>query len=125
MKQKVKQHFKDYQGVYAIVVTAGITYLIMRQNSKLSIRGATIAPAKGATIVLGQNNTLSNVSYISSNRQGPPSWVVRCLETDAIFASQKSAAEAMGINAGVLSSHLNGFRDHVNGYHFERICMAA
>jgi hypothetical protein len=129
MLETTKKHLQDnkkfYIGLGIGICIAGITYAIMRDRSLLSIRGATIAPAKGATIVLGKNNTLNSVSYISSHRQGPPSWVVRCLETRETFPSQKDAAMAMGISPSVLSSHLNGFRDHVDGLHFERICMAA
>jgi hypothetical protein len=62
---------------------------------------------------------------IEANRQGPPSWVVRCKETSDIFMSQKAAAKEMGLSASHLSDHLSGGMDHVRGFTFERICMAA
>lgn len=93
--------------------------------------GFTIGEAAQSTIgVLGEkvdikDTTLNVVSYFSSGRQGPPSWVVRCLETGDVFTSQRAAAFAMGLAQDHLSNHLNGIRDNVNGFHFERICMAA
>ncbi len=68
---------------------------------------------------------LNSVSFILSNRQGPPSWVVRCKETGDIFASQNSAANGMNLPANEISKHLNGVMDTVRGFTFERICMAA
>ena len=76
-------------------------------------------------LVLGNSYALNDVSFIFSNRQGPPSWVIRCKETGDIFSSQAKAALEMNIEASRISEHLNGVRDSVNGYHFERICLAA
>jgi hypothetical protein len=108
----------------------------MRRNSQ-HIRGDVIVPAQGDAIVLGKSvensiiflgenkGTLNNVSYISANRPGPPSWVVRCLETDMLFTSQKKAALEMDITPSNISRHLNGLQETAEGYHFERICMDA
>jgi hypothetical protein len=75
--------------------------------------------------VLGDGYALNNVSFISANRQGPPSWVVRCLENNMICTSQQAMAQAMDLSSSELSKHLNGVLDTVQGYHFERVCMAA
>src|SRR5215475_3086037 len=124
----MKEHIKKYKVVYISAATgtafAGITYLIMR-NVDLSIsRGISVTADRGISVV-GKKIELNNVSYISSNRKGSPSWVVRCLETDGIFSSQRSAALEMGLPESEVSKHLNGLMDNVRGYHFERICMAA
>jgi hypothetical protein len=142
----VKKHVEDNKGFYvglgAGVALAGITFLIMRQCSNCSISRAIGVTAKRAPgvpgkasvnalevnrggLVLGNSYALNNVSFISSNRQGPPSWVVRCLETGNVFTSQRAAALAMKFSESHLSEHLNGLRDHIDGYHFERICLAA
>jgi hypothetical protein len=84
-----------------------------------------VVTARRGIAVTGRKVVMNNVSYISADRQGPPSWVVRCKETGDIFTSQNSAAVKMNIPANNLSQHLNGVRDHVNGLHFERICLAA
>jgi hypothetical protein len=128
--EKIKVHIRDNGKVYiaigiTFVVTAGITTIIMRNNSVLNIGRDTVVTASRDIVVTGKNSTLNHVSYISAERQGPPSWVVRCLETNKLFTSQRSAAMSMDLAENHLSQHLNGLRDHVNGYHFERICMAA
>jgi hypothetical protein len=129
----IKEHFEKNKKLYIGVGIglavglglAGGTCLIMRAHSGSTIMRDTIVHAKRDTIVLGKKSTLNQVSYISSNRQGPPSWVVQCKETGGIFSSQASAAAEMGLSTSRLSQHLNGVTDHVNGFHFERICLAA
>ena len=76
-------------------------------------------------LVLGNSYALNNVSFVSVPRQGPPSWIIRCVETNDIFISQASAALKMELPQSEISKHLNGVMDHVRGYHFERIAMAA
>jgi hypothetical protein len=130
MDGKFKQHFRDNKKFYLLlganaVAIAGITLVIMRSNSTLSIGRDTVVTAGRDIVVTGKNSMLNHVSYISAERQGPPSWVVRCLETNKLFTSQRSAAIAMDLAENHLSQHLTGTREHVNGYHFERICMAA
>jgi len=127
---KIKDHLKKYKMVYISVgcslAVAGITVLIMRdvRSSQLISRGISVT-AEGGISVLGKKVEMNNVSYISSNRQGPPSWVVRCLETDKIFTSQSAAAKGMNLSTKEISKHLNGVMSDVRGFHFERICMAA
>ena len=126
---KIKNHFQKHKTLYVAVGTgllfAGFTVLIMRGKFSPHIENSNSIFAQSSNSILGKNVVTNNVSYISSNRQGPPSWVVRCLETDQIFTSQNTAAEVMNLSKKVLSQHLNGTSDHVGGYHFERICMAA
>jgi hypothetical protein len=74
---------------------------------------------------MGDGAVMNNVSFISSNRQGSPSWVVRCIETDEVFTSQRKAALALDIPQSELSQHLSGRLDSAHGRTFERICMAA
>lgn len=120
-----KEHKKFYIGVGAGIALAGITAPIVRGVFHLPISRGISVTADRSIAVVGKKVVMNNVSCISANRQGPPSWVVRCKETGAIFTSQRSAAMEMGLHQDELSSHLNGRRDHVRGNHFERICMAA
>jgi len=126
---KIKKHFEkqkqEYLWVGSLVVVAGITYLIMRNANAQPIGPGTSVTAQNGISVLGNKVVMNNVSYISANRQGPPSWVVRCIETGEIYTSQNAAAEAIGLSPSELSKHLNGLMDHVRGYTFERICLAA
>ena len=69
---------------------------------------------------------LGTLNYtVEANRQGPPSWVVRCLETGEVFSSQNKAAEVLNVSPHDISLYLNGLKDNAGGLHFERICMAA
>jgi len=127
---KIKRQFAEWGYVYTAtavttVVVAGITTFIVGGITSQHISRGIPVTAKGGISVLGKNVVMNNVSYISSNRQGPPSWVVRCVETGKLFTSQKSAAVEMDLLASEVSKHLNGIMDNVRGYHFERICMAA
>ena len=125
----VKRHIKQHQVIYSLgagVGIAGITCLIMRDVTFTeSISRGNAVTAKRGIAVLGKRVVMNNVSYISSRRQGPPSWVIRCKETDQIFTSQAAAAMLMDITPSELSQHLNGRKPHALGWHFERICMAA
>ena len=125
--RKIKEHVKKHQVLYACIATAGITVLIMRSvaSRPTSCGSSAVATDCGIASVIGEGAVLNNVSFISANRQGSPSWVVRCLETDEVFTSQHKAAVAMDIPQSELSQHLNGARSSVRGHTFERICMAA
>jgi hypothetical protein len=126
--EKVKQHIIDHKVAYTCaataIVTAGITFIIMRSVASQHTDRGNAVVAKDGIAVLGKKVVMDNVSYISANRQGSPAWVVRCIETGDIFTSQLSAAREMGLSAPDLSQHLNGRKGHVQGYHFERICLA-
>jgi hypothetical protein len=127
--QKVKTHVQTNQKVYIAGIGgaafAGITCFIMRGAASQPINCGTSVVAERGISVLGKKVVMSNVSYISADRQGPPSWVVRCKQTGDIFTSQRSAAVELGLPQAELSKHLNGVMDNVRGYNFERICLAA
>ena len=138
MNPKIKEHFKKHKTLYisigCVAVGIGIAVLTGRIMKNLDQRELLVLPrrellvpdVKGSIVNYGPNNGIvGNVSYISANRQGPPSWVIRCLETGQLYTSQNSAAEALGLNSPDISRHLNGLKEHVNNLHFERICMAA
>lgn len=129
--QKIGQHVSEHSEFYIragiAVGVAGFTAVIMRGFASQPIRVGNVTDAAhgGIVSVMGKKAVMSNVSFISSYRQGSPSWVVRCLESGEIFASQRQAALAMNIPQSELSKHLNGHFDTAHGRHFERICMAA
>jgi hypothetical protein len=119
--KNVRSHFERHKIAYSFgagLAIAGITCLIMR-----GVRSQHIG--RGISVVADGSVVKDNLFLISSRRQGAPSWVVRCLETGEIFSSQLSAAKEMNLPASELSQHLNGKMDHVRGFTFERICMAA
>jgi hypothetical protein len=127
--EKFKLHVKENKKVYIAfgggVAFAGITCLIVRGVAPRPISSSVTGAAGSNVIGAGKKVVLRNVSFFAANRQGPPSWVVRCLETGDVFTSQRAAALALGIAETNLSKHLNGLLQHAQGYHFERICLAA
>lgn len=143
--EKIKEHIQKHEVLYCCVFTglgvAGITYVIMRSNASLKyispgipgtanlgipeIGENTSTNIVSNSLFCGKSTVMNKVSYILSDRQGPPSWVVRCKETGNIFTSQRTAALETGVPENELSRHLNGMLEHVRGLHFERICMAA
>ena len=138
---RVKTHFVKHKQLYlgitigaGLIMLAGITYVIVRDTSQLDQRGNSVLPQRGISVldvkaensqVVTNYGSMGNVSYISANRQGPPSWVIRHVETGEIYTSQNSAATNLDISGSELSKHLNGLMDNVRGMTFERICMAA
>lgn len=127
-RKTIKDHIHNHLVLYSIggaIVVAGITTCVVRGVASQSDSRDIVVTANRAIGVVGKKVVMRNVSYISSDRQGPPSWVVRCKETGEIFTSQRSAAMSMGLSDSHISQHLNGVREHVNGNTFERICMAA
>lgn len=130
-------HFEKNWPKYAAgaIGVASFTCFMMRGTLLQIGRGIPVTaqggiPVLGETatiqnIVSGKKNVLNSVSYFSSNRQGPPSWVVRCKETGDLFTSQNSAAITMDLPSSEISRHLNGTLNDVRGFTFERICMAA
>ena len=128
IQKTVVSHWKEHKDTYikvgCILAGAGFTCAIMRETSSEPITVAIGDGTSGAIGVAGKKVVMSNVSFISSNRQGSPSWVVRCVETGEVETSQKKMAQAMEIPSSKLSEHLNGKREHVDGKHFERLCVA-
>jgi hypothetical protein len=119
----IKKHLQDNKEVYIAGATGlliGGIAIVLCKRYPLALENSSIS-VKPIAFLARQNV----VTVIEANRQGSPSWVVRCKETGQIFMSQKSAAEAMGLPASDISRHLNGVLDHARGYTFERICMAA
>ena len=103
MFDRTKQHLKDHKELYigiGIGVVATGTLLIIRETISQPISVAIGDAASGAIGVAGKKVVMNFVSFISSNRQGSPSWVVRCLETDEIFTSQRSASNAYEFVSG-------------------------
>ena len=81
------------------------------------------ASGNTASFVFKNNQTINVTGVLDREGRGHPGWPVRNLETKHVFLSQKAAAEAFDIPATVLSGHLNGKFDNVDGLHFERVSL--
>ena len=125
MNEKIKTHWEKYKQTYITVgvgVVVGVTIFIVARKT-----APTLNIGKSAVVTdVKQFVTKGDLNYtIKANRQGPPSWVVRCIETGDVFSSQNKAAEALGISSRDISCQLNGIKPDIKGLHFERICIAA
>lgn len=130
MQKEIKEHFAKYRNIY---ITAGIVVLASAvtgftvyfgvkaqglTTNKISIKGN-----KNQNITLQTGGVLNYT--IKSNRKGPPSWMVRCIETGEIFSSQKKAAKAMEIDPRKISQNVRGLITDIKGLHFERVALSA
>jgi hypothetical protein len=112
----IKGHVRKNQTTYVVVaagvVVVTVTFLVTRR---------VYAPTFLRKVVI-KDSVIVIQTY--ARRQGPPSYVVECVETGAKFVSQHHAAHAMKIDPSTLSRHLNGFTENCGGYHFVRLAMA-
>lgn len=129
MNEKLKAHCEKYKQTYimvgvsiavSVVVGIGVYALTKRNNPDINVDISDNTDSNPIGVNLGTLNYT-----VEANRQGPPSWVVRCLETGEVFSSQSKAAEALGVSKQDISKTINGRKDNSGGLHFERICMAA
>jgi hypothetical protein len=60
-------------------------------------------------------------------KQGPPSYVIRCVETGEIFTSQAEACRKLGLDPSTLSRHLNGYPGNatIGGKAWKRAAISA
>ena len=125
VKNHVERHKTKYY-VGGLVVVAGVTFLVTRRvmlQQFIQLEGTNIVINK-AVIKDGSLFKVFNIYSDGFKNQGP-SWMVRCKETGVVFKSQEDAARNMGLSKEQLSAHLNDHRSNVEGYHFERIGVAA
>jgi len=124
MLDRVLIHLRKHKRLYIVGSLAAVAGFVWYTRSNLRV--SITATASGSqSIAAGKNVMMYKVNYITADRQGPPSWVVRCKETGDVFTSQRSAALNMELPQNLLSEHLNGRRPDVAGNHFERLCLAA
>ena len=126
-KESVSNHFKRHKTLYltggvAIVAVVGTTLYFKKIVIPREIDTHVSASIKN--IVIGNHNTVHNTQYTKVIRRGHPGFVVRCVETGELFASQNRAADLLGLDRTALSKHLNGKTEHLNGLHFERVGLA-
>ena len=120
--QKVKGHFKRNKDTYIVggaCLTAGVVIGVVVSKSVRSESDDVITNVKGIFI---KSPVTTNVHL---ERRGHPGNVIRCNETGEIFASQRRAAEVMGISRMALSNQLSGKVDSVKGYTFEKLGEAS
>lgn len=123
--ERVKTHLKEHKEAYIAgscgIVFAGITALIMKG------RYATLQSGVDghSRVTVHPFNFLSRtgdvVTTVHTGNKGHPGFRVRSLEFLSDYDTQAEVAKIFNISPSMLSSHLNGKANNVNGLHFERI----
>ena len=126
-KETIKNNWKQYKLWYiggTLIVAAGVGGYIL--NSRISSAILPTVNNSGSIDITNSQVALGDLVYkVEANRQGPPSWVVQCLETGDVYSSQNKAAEALKISSTNISKQLNNIKSDAEGYHFRRICLSA
>jgi hypothetical protein len=123
----VTDHVKRHKVAYSFgagVAVAGITFLIMRSTGLRGgpgISGLRGGPTNTASINFSNRSAINIINVLDREGRGHPGWPVRNLETKRVFLSQKEAADAFGVTEHLMSGHLRGKFDNIDGFHFERV----
>jgi|SRR5580765_61575 len=107
--QKLQAHWKSHQREYLIGGGCLVVGYLLR-------RPQAIAPVFNNSI----NNTpvFTNAIKNTVNNGGYMRKIVRCVETDEMWPSVSKAAEVVGVPISMMSQHLNGHKEQVQGLHF-------
>jgi hypothetical protein len=124
--KNVKNHFERHKVAYSFgagLVTMGVIGYVTK--GRLGVTFNT--PIDSDTIIVRPIALFSKqiVTVVKADRQGPPSWIIECIETGEKTLSQRAMSDLKGLSQSKLSQHLNGAREHVEGLHFRRLAMAA
>jgi len=132
--EKIKIHIEKHKMVYSCAATAvgvaGITAVIMRgRYETLAIGGVYGSKTADTSITMRPFSFFSQqknvVKVIARDGRGHPGYIIRSLDTQELFGSQREAASVFGISETLLSKHLSGKIQNAEGYRFERLSMAA
>lgn len=118
--EKMKQHIQENKKVYIAaaggMVVGGIGVCIgVRQVNPKQITNIKQG------IAVNSPNTVHQMMINQLQRRGHPGNVILWIEKDLYCESQNRMASTAGLDAGMLSKHLNGKIDNVNGNHFIKV----
>jgi len=100
VKDAVKRNWKPFA---VGVVFTGVTFVVTR---RITLRYFPTNAMRINSKMIFRDSTLYFNTW--ARKQGPPSYVIRCVETGQIFTSQAEACRELGINPRSMSYHLNG-----------------
>ncbi|MET0786259.1 MAG: hypothetical protein ABWY25_06095 [Paenisporosarcina sp.] len=101
--EDVKEHFKKHKINYAI----GISCLGLGIFVGVKINSSS---TKIVNNIMPVFNNTANINFGGYSHK-----IVQCLNTDEIWLTVKSAAQAAGVETSRMSRHLNGHIPHING----------
>jgi hypothetical protein len=132
MDNKIREHIKRHKTIYSCVATgigvATFTTLIMRgryegfQTEPYGLKTADTSVTMRPLCFLSKQTNLVNVS--NKFGKGRPGYLIRNLDTNEYFSSQREAARVFNISETFLSKHLTGKIPNVDGMHFERVAIS-
>jgi hypothetical protein len=108
--QKIQAHFKEHKREYLIGGGAFVFGVLIAR------RPQTIAPVFNNIPAFNNMPVFSNSNTV--NMSGPMRKIVRCVETDELWSSVGKAAKNAGVSLPMMSQHINGHTDHVQGLHY-------
>jgi hypothetical protein len=107
--KRIRQHIQDNQIPYSVAggVGIGVVGMLLVKGSPVHIDNS-VAPVFNNMPVF--NNTVNNGGHMRK--------IVRCLEDDTLWLSVTDAAASRNVPLSLMSRHLNGHTDNVNGLHY-------
>jgi hypothetical protein len=123
--QKVKAHVQRNKLTYSCfgsAIASGLLVGVLKSRPTIVNNITQVTPSI-APVMNNISKPVFRPEFHNSNTSfvGHPHKLVKCLETEEIWETVKSAAEAVGKAPAVMSKHLNGHTDHVNGLHYKII----
>lgn len=108
---RVKKHLKENKQVYLVGAGCLATGYFLRPQV-VNIVDVCNLKYKSPT---------TNVVVTNVIRRGHPGNIIRCIDTGEVFASQRRAAQALGIHPYELYRHLSGHLETAGGHIFENL----
>ena len=113
---KIRTHISENKNVY-IAAGVGVTVGAVLVGGMFYGRQVIINDSLNVSV----NSPKTNIVIANLTRRGHPGNIIRCVETGEVFASQRRAAEALGLNRIDIYKMLKGELDNVKGLSFENL----
>ena len=113
---KIRTHISENKNVY-IAAGVGVTVGAVLVGGMFYGRQVIINDSLNVSV----NSPKTNIVVANLTRRGHPGNIIRCVETGEVFASQRRAAEALGLNRIDIYKMLKGELDNVKGLSFENL----
>ena len=118
--RKVKEHFKKYKTVY---ITGGSCLVIGVGVGLLVNHKPLLVNSKNQVVGLVNWKPIQTIE-VFVEALGDPGNIIQDLTTGTIYASQGQAARELGVHPSMISKHLNGVRETVNGHELKKLGKA-
>lgn len=125
--QKVKGHFKKHKVKYIVggtcLVAGGtVGYYVSKHYHAVNMN--VISKVEPTNVAIGKDISIKNKTDITNNvtnvnMGGHTRKIVRRVSDGKLFGSVQEAAAEAGVSQPLMSNHLNGRNDHINGGKYE------